>query len=197
MIATQPADPLTFDAAQREMRHAYRDGAPGMLVSATMWLIAGCVAWRMAPAKAVWALFVGGMLIHPLSVLVCRMLGRPARHSPANPLGALAMASTFWLILMLPLAYYVSLTRIEWFFPAMLAVIGGRYLTFATLFGNRLYWACGATLALAAYLLANAKASPALGAFTGAAVEAAYAVALLVVRRGSRDAQPVASVPTH
>jgi hypothetical protein len=87
------------------------------------------------------------------------------------------------MILSLPLAYTVSLLRIELFFPAMLFIIGGRYLTFSTVFGARIYWACGGALALAGYALARAHASPELGSFTGAAIEAAFAAAIFVTTR--------------
>ena len=102
-----------------------------------------------SPERGVWALLIGGMLIHPASVLLVKGLGRSGKHSPGNPLGSLALAATFWLVLSCVLAYVVSILRIEWFFPAMLFVIGGRYLVFATIFGTRTYWACGAALALA------------------------------------------------
>jgi hypothetical protein len=180
-VAGAPAP--TLADAQREMRHAYLGGAGGMLVSATAWAVAGVVAWRVSPTTAVWALFLGGMLIHPVSVLAYKALGRPGRHAPDNPLGALALAGTFWMLLMLPLAYAVSLVRIEWFFPAMLFVIGGRYLTFSTIFGTRLYWACGAALALAGYLLGRAGAPPATGAFAGAAIEAVFAMVIVATAR--------------
>ena len=61
----------------------------------------------------------------------------------------LALASTAWMILMTPLAYGASRLRIAWFFPAMLLIIGGRYLTAAIMFGDRTYWAFGAALVLA------------------------------------------------
>ena len=102
---------------------------------------------------------------------------------PGNPFGALAFASTIWMILSLPLAYAASRLHIEWFFPAMLFVIGGRYLTFSTIFGARIYWVCGAALAIAGYLLGRAYASPELGAFTGAAIEAAFALAIFASAR--------------
>jgi hypothetical protein len=174
---------MTVADAQREMRFAYYGGAPGMLTSATAWLVAGLVAHFQSPERAVWALFIGGMLIHPVAVLFTRALGRPGKHAADNPMGPLAMATTFWLILSLPLAYAVSLVRMEWFFPAMLFVIGGRYLTFSTMFGTRIYWACGAALALAGYALGRFNVAPALSAFSGAAVEAAFAAAIFVAAR--------------
>ncbi len=168
---------------QRDMRVAYIGGAPGMLTSAIAWLAAGSVALMQTPERAVWALFIGGMLIHPVAVLVTKAMGRSGAHRTGNPLGALALATTAWMIFCLPLAYVVSLHRIEWFFPAMLLVIGGRYLTFATIFGSRVFLVCGAVLALAAYALAATKSSPAIGAFTGAAIEAAFAMVILIDAR--------------
>lgn len=176
-------DLTTLAAAQRDMRSGYLGGAPGALVSGLTWAVAGCVATWVSPQRAVWALFAGGVFIHPVGVLLARLLGCPGKHAPGNPLGALAMATTFWMIMMLPLAYGISLLRIDLFFPAMLFVIGGRYLCFQTLFGNRVYWIFGAVLALAGYGLASLHAPVALGAFTGAAIEIAFAALLLVGTR--------------
>jgi hypothetical protein len=121
--ARLPRSALTLTAARREMRAAYLGGGPGILVSGTVWFIAGCTCLWHSPRQAVWTLFVGGMLIHPLAVLLLKGLGRPGTHTPGNPLGPLAMASTFWMILSLPLAYIASTVNIDWFFPAMLLVI--------------------------------------------------------------------------
>jgi hypothetical protein len=143
----------------------------------------------MAHGRAVWALFVGGMFIHPVAVMCTRLLGRPGRHTTDNPLGALAMATTFWMIMMLPLVYGVSLLRIDLFFPAMLLVIGGRYLCFQTLYGNRLYWVLGAVLALAGYGLAALHAPVVLGGFAGAVIEAMFACLLLASARREAGVQ--------
>jgi hypothetical protein len=171
---------LTIPAAQRDMRRAYLGGGPGVLVSGTVWFLAGLSCLWQSPQQAVWTLFVGGMLIHPLSVLLLKALGQPGAHSPGNPFGPLAMASTLWMILSLPLAYLASTVNIDWFFPAMLLVIGGRYLTFATIYGTRLYWVFGAVLATGAWVLASRHAAPAAGAFAGAAIEAMFGMAILV-----------------
>lgn len=176
---------MTIADAQRDMRHAYISGAPGMLTSAAVWLTAGIVALLQTPERALWMLFIGAVLIHPVSVLLVKALGRSGQHTKGNPLGSLAIATTVWLILSCAIAFGVALYRIEWFFPAMLCVIGGRYLTFATLYGMRAYWACGLTLALAAYVLLSLHAPPAAGAFTGAALEAGFAVAILFLSRSA------------
>ena len=174
---------MTIADAQREMRSAYYGGAPGMLTSAAVWLIAAMVATVITPERAIWTLFIGGMFIHPVSVLIVKVMGQSGKHSASNPLGSLASATTFWMILMMPLAYFVSRLHIEWFFPAMLSIIGGRYLTFATIFGTRVYWLCGIVLALAGCALGMTSAPPAISAFSGAAIEALFATAIFVSTR--------------
>lgn len=75
-----------------------------------------------------------------------------------------------------------SRTRRE-FFAAMLLVIGGRYLVFATLFGMRLYWVLGLVLAGAGFMLGwrGAPASAVVG--TGAAIELVFAAFGVVQHR--------------
>ena len=141
------------------------------------------VSHLVSATNAVWALFIGGALIHPVAVAMDKLLGRRGKHDTDNPLGPLAFASTIWLIFCLPIAYAVSTLNLSWFFPAMLMVIGGRYLTFATVFGLKTYWALGGTLAVAAYLLVRNDASPTLGAFAGSAIEFVFAAVLFVMAR--------------
>ena len=173
----------TVAEAQREMRAAYYSGAPGVLTSGLAWLTAAAVAMQMGAERAIWTLFVGGMLIHPVAVLLCKFLGRSGKHIAGNPMGSLAMATTLWMILSLPLAYAASLVRIEWFFPAMLLVIGGRYLTFGAIYGMRIYWFFGGALAAAGWLLARATAAPELSAAAGAAIEVGFAFGIFVIAR--------------
>jgi hypothetical protein len=184
---------LTIAAAQQDMRDAYLGGAPGMFVSGAVWAVAGLVGLWRSPQDAVWALYAGGVLIHPLSVLLARLLGRSGRHAPGNPLGMLAFATTIWMILMLFPVYGIALWHIELFFPAMLFVIGGRYLTFATLFGSKLFWACGAVLAAAGYGLAAQHAIPAAGAFAGSAIEIAFGAIVLAGSRGTKGTARVSA----
>ena len=175
-------------AAQADMRFGYYSGAPGIFASTIAWLCAAVVAMQASPGQAVWVLFAGGVLIHPVSVLFAKLLGRPGKHGTGNPLAPLAFATTLWLIFCLPLAYGISILRIEWFFPAMLLVIGGRYLTFGSLFGMRTYWVCGLALAASGYLLGKVNAAPATSAFAGASIEAAFAVVVMVL--GRREVRP-------
>lgn len=172
--------------AQSDMRSGYFNGAPGVLASALAWAAAALVALYSGPQHAVLALFAGGMLIHPLGMLLAKLLGRRGAHTPGNPLGVLALEGTIQMLLCLPLAYVISRYRLEWFFPAMLLVIGGRYLTFATIYGEAWYRWCGAALALAAMLLVKLAAAPALAAFVGAGIEAVFALVFFVRERANR-----------
>jgi len=172
--------------AQADMRSAYLSGGAGVFASSLAWLAAAIATLELPAQQAVWVLFAGGMAIHPASILICKLLGASGKHAKGNPLGLLAGATVFWLIFSLPLAYVVALYRIEWFFPAMLLVIGGRYLTFATLFGMRVYWVLGLTLAAAGYLLGKALATPTVGAFAGSALEVMFAAYILVLHRRTR-----------
>ena len=171
--------------AQQQMRHAWFGGAPGMIVSASVWAVAGAVASGGGAdfPRAMWTLFIGGMAIHPLAMLLAKLLGRPG-GAKGNPLERLALECTVTMILALPLAYAVAQFRPAWFFPAMMLVIGGRFFVFATIYGLRLYWACGALLAIAGYAAVVVGLAPAAAAFTSAAIEAVFGVILFVRLRG-------------
>ncbi len=173
----------TIQQAQKDFRFSYFGGAPGVLASALVWLTAGLVSIFRSPQQAVIALLVGGMLIHPVGLLITKVLGRSAKPAAGNPMTRLALETTAWLILSIPLVYVVSLYKIEWFFPAMLLVIGGRYAVFATMYGARTFWACGGALAAAAYVLVKINAGPTAGAFTGAAIEAVFAMVVFAQAR--------------
>lgn len=162
---------MTITDAQQNMRRAYYGGAPGVVTSGLIWLIAGFVTLYATPKYGIAALIIGGMFIFPISLLLCKLVGVSGKHDKSNPLGPLAMEGTFWMLLSIPIAFAASLYNIELFFPAMLLVIGGRYLTFSTLYGMKIYWVLGVILAATGFALAFFNAPVAYGAFAGAAIE--------------------------
>lgn len=174
---------LTVTQAQSDMRRGYYSGAAGILASALAWAAAAGTAALVSPENAIWVLLVGGALIHPVGLLICRLLGAPGSHAKGNPLGLLAGASTFWLIFSLPLAYVIGLQNPAWFFAAMLLVIGGRYLVFGTLYGMRLYWALGLALAGAGFVSAWLGAAAVVVVAAGAAIEAVFGLACVARHR--------------
>lgn len=82
------------------------------------------------------------MLIFPGSVLLCKIIGKPGKHSKNDPLAPPAIEGTIWMVLSIPVAIAAALYRIECFCPAMLLVIAGGYLTFATLYAARFLFIC-------------------------------------------------------
>ena len=175
------------EAQQQEMRHAYYDGAPGILVSGLVWIAAALVCDQFGMNKAVWTLLIGGALIYPIGTIVTKATGRPGKTSKANALNQLAMASTIWLILCCAMAYGLFLLKPALFFPAMMATIGSRYLIFASIFGRPIFWVLGVSLIVAANIAFFLAAPPAFAAGLGGLIEVLFA--FLVFSKASK--QPV------
>ena len=182
---------MNIEQAQADMRHAYLGGATGIFASGCVWLAAAITATVSTDRAAILALFIGGMFIHPLAMLLSKLAGRPGTHDKENPLARLAIESTVWLLLAIPIAFLASLQRPEWFFVGMLLTIGGRYFTFATLYGMRIYWACGAVLAGAAFALAALNANSMIAAAVGAGIEFIFAGAVFFAQQRKMGTLPV------
>jgi hypothetical protein len=178
---------MTLADAQRNMRDAYYGGAAGLFASGSIWLAAAIVTAVRDTRTGIVALLLGGMLIHPLAVLLCKALDRSGKHAPGNPLAPLAIESTVLLMLGLAIAFALSFSRADLFFPAMLLVIGGRYLVFQTLYGLRTYWLTGALLAAAGFGSAIGQLAPAAAAGTGALIELILGAVILAGERGKRN----------
>lgn len=166
--------------AQKDMRTAYCSGAPGVLVSGLTWLIAGLVSWFVTPQSGIITLVIGGMFIFPLSVLLGKAIGCSGKHDKSNPLAPLSLEGTVWMLLSIPIAIGTAFYNPNWFFPAMLLIIAGRYLTFSTLYGMRVYWLLGAILAVASIALLLLSAPAYAAAITGALIECAFSILLFV-----------------
>lgn len=169
--------------AQKDMRFAYFGGAVGLATSAMVWLAASAVAALVSVRAAIFTLLIGGMFIHPLAMALAKVLGRPGTHTKGNPLAPLALETTGLLLLGIVLAYVLAAFRSEFFFPAMLLVIGGRYLMFQTLYGLRAYWVCGGLLAAAAFACVLLRLAPAHSALAGGVIEAAFAAVIFAQQR--------------
>lgn len=166
--------------AQADLRKGYADGALGVLASGTVWMAAALVAFLVSSQTAIWTLFFGGMLIHPLGLLMAKLVGVPGNHSKQNPLGKLIMEGTIFMLMCIPLALLLSLQNHAWFFQGMLLIIGGRYLTFATLYGIKTYWILGAVLGAAAFALFFFNGNPAISALSGSMIEIGFGIFLFL-----------------
>lgn len=176
----------SISAAQSDMREAYYGGAPGIVVSGTAWLAAALVALYVGPKAGIMTLVFGGMLIFPVSVLFCKAIGSSGKHHKSNPLASLAIEATLWMLLAIPICIGAAFFKLEWFFPAMQLVIAGRYLTFSTLYGMRIYWLFGAVLACAGGSLLVVDASVFQGALVGALIEYAFGMAIFAIHKAKQ-----------
>jgi hypothetical protein len=179
---------MNISDAQKDMRYGYLGGGVGMFVSGVVWLVAGIIAITGEADRAIWALLIGGVLISPVSGVITNALGRPNKGATGNPLITLAMESTIWMIFCLPLAYALAQVNPLWFFPAMLLIIGGRYLTFSTVYGMRIYWLCGMLLAAAGGALVMLDIQFGVQPFAGALIE--IILAPFVFLRGRKEEKP-------
>ncbi len=139
---------MTFIEAQEDMRKSYFGGGPGAFASGLVWLTAGITALVSTKQVSVLVFFFGGMLIHPIGIMLSKALNRSGKHKNGNPLSYLALESTFMLFIGLFIAYLALQIRPNWFFSIMILIIGGRYLVFSSIYGMRIYWAFGTTLIL-------------------------------------------------
>ncbi len=172
--------------AQSDMRKGYANGSIGMIVSGLVWLTSAIVSLQFSDNHAIWTLLVGGMFIHPLGVLLCKLMRFSGTYTKGNPLGNFGMEGTVFMIMCLPLAFGLSLQHPEWFFQGMLLIIGGRYLTFASIYGNKLYWVLGAVLGVAAYLLFNYKVHSFGSALTGSLIEIIFGLYIFITFRKNK-----------
>lgn len=168
---------------QNDMNNAYYYGVPGIISSGSIWLLASMVSLLHSPNSGIATLIFGGMLIFPLSVLLCKLLGRSGKHKKENLLAPLAIEGTFWMLFSIPIAVAAAFYKPEWFFPAMLLVIGGRYLTFNTIYGNRLFWLFGISLVASSIVLIMLNAPVYVGGLTGGLIEFTFALLIFIRAR--------------
>ena len=178
----------TLVQVQTDMRRGYANGSIGIIVSGLTWLISLIVTYQYSASQAVWTLLIGGMLIHPVSVILYKTIGLSGNHTKGNPLGNLAMEGTIFMIMCLPIAFMLTLQHTEWFFQGMLLIIGGRYLTFSSIYGIKLYWIFGAILGIAAYLLFKNNVQSFGTLLTGALIEILFGLFMFIsFRRNNKN----------
>jgi uncharacterized protein DUF7010 len=125
--------------AQREVRSVYIGGFWGQLVASVIWLVAAAIGTWGTPKASILTIVLAGFFIFPLTQLMLRLSGRPARVCRENAFHYLGMQVAFVLpfsmLLLVPVGYF----RLNWFFPALMILLGAHYLPFATLYGMRMF----------------------------------------------------------
>lgn len=141
---------MVIEEAQADMRRAYVDGGPGVFISGAVWLIAAGVLHLHGPKAGFAALFLGGMLIFPLSKLATRFAFGRANEAKGNPLAATALESTIAMIGGLVVAWLFLPLKPVLAFPVAGIAVGTRYAVFKTVYGDAAFWIVGAAITVIA-----------------------------------------------
>jgi len=130
---------MDIQDAQREVRSVYVGGFWGQLVSSVIWLVSAALGTWETPKASILTVLIGGFFIFPLTQMLLRLSGRRASVSKENQFHYLGMQVAFVLpfsmLLLVPVGHY----NLNWFFPALMVLLGAHYLPFATLYGMRMF----------------------------------------------------------
>lgn len=130
---------MLVEDAQREVRTVFRGGFWGQLVASAIWLASAAFAVWVSPRAAILAAVLGGFFIFPLTQVLLRLSGRRVSLSSGNPLWYLGMQIAFTLPLTMLLLAPVTAFRLNWFYPALMILVGAHYLPFTFLYGMRMF----------------------------------------------------------
>lgn len=130
---------MDIQDAQREVRSVYIGGFWGQLVSSVIWLASAALGTWSTPKASILTALIAGFFIFPATQMILRLSGRPASTSRGNPFHWLGMQVAFVLPFSMLLLGPVGLYRLNWFFPALMVLVGAHYLPFATLYGMRMF----------------------------------------------------------
>jgi len=167
---------VTIEEGQREVRTMFLGGFPGQLSSAFFWTASAAAGVWGSKRLAILILVLGGAFIFPVAQLILRLMGRPATLSPGNPFNQLAMQVAFLVPLLLPLVGAATLHRLNWFYPALMIVVGAHYLPFCFLYGMRAFAVLGGLMLVAGLMIGTyASSSFTLGAWVSVVLLLAFA----------------------
>ena len=184
-------DDITISEAQREIRTRFVGGFYGQFVSGVLWLTSAGLAVARGPRASIIVLLVGGFFIFPVTELLIRTIGERRPVRPANALQSLGMQIAFVLPLSMPLLLPVALYRLNWFYPAMMILLGAHYLPFVFLYGMPMFAVLTALLVGGGILTAMYfSASFSVGAwYTGTALLVFAALGRRIANREYRALQ--------
>ncbi len=172
---------MELKALQSAMRTAHVCGAPGVLVSGVVWVVAGLTWLRSDEAHAFVVLLFAGSAIVPIGLFIAQVLLRAPKPVERNPLDRLGLESTFPLFAGLLIAYALLRVSPASVFPIVAITIGARYFVFRTIYDESVYWGLGtALIAVGVSALLGLMTWPVNIAVTVGFIEIAFAVVLFV-----------------
>ena len=126
--------------AQQDLRRAYVGGGPGVMISAIVWMVATWTQHTQGVGAGFTALFFGGMLIFPVTKLVCRAVFHRENESSSNPFGMTVLECTIAMIGGLFAAWLFLTSDPTLVFPLAAIAVGTHYFVFKTAYGDRSFW---------------------------------------------------------
>ncbi|MCJ7420977.1 DUF7010 family protein [Sphingomicrobium astaxanthinifaciens] len=178
---------MIIAVAQADLRRAFVGGGPGLIVSGLCWLAAGLVAQAKGVPTGYAVLFVTGMFIFPSALLLCRFLFGRAPAAKDNPLGRVALESTFAMIAGIVIAHLFLGSRPDYVFPLVAIAVGTHFLAFRTAYGDARFWGlAGIVTAIGGYAIWGNGLSALTVALLVAASEILFGLWLLASPRGER-----------
>lgn len=132
--------------AQAEARRAYYNGAIGIAVSGSVWIISGIISFLGEINYAMLALFFGGMLINPISTLIESKILKLFPVSKENSLIWIGLYTVPFIFIGMFAGFLLAPKNPALFFAFTLMAIGARYLCFQTIYGIRLFTFLGFAL---------------------------------------------------
>ncbi|MDZ7627515.1 MAG: hypothetical protein U5J99_03780 [Parvularculaceae bacterium] len=178
---------MDIKSAQQENRRSFVGGGPGVVVSGLVWLAAALVLSQAGTFPGFATLFIGGMLITPITTAVERMGFRRPAPSRENGLVALGLETAIAMIAGLLAASLFLKSAPEWVFPVAAMAVGTRYFSFATIYENKSFYVLGGLIAaIGAASIWGPVELPVAVPFAVAATEITFGLGLTLVSLRSR-----------
>ncbi|MEM7114516.1 MAG: hypothetical protein AAF614_18920 [Chloroflexota bacterium] len=134
---------MNLKTSQAEFRRAYLNGGVGAIISGIVWIIASLTQTLASIGTGFAVLFLGGMLIFPLTVAFLRAFTNRSLPSEENPGGRMVIETLFPMIAMFFAAWLILPMRPEFVMPLAAIAVGAHYFGFRSAYGDILYWILG------------------------------------------------------
>ncbi|WP_406696899.1 DUF7010 family protein [Sphingomonas glaciei] len=138
---------MLISDAQQDLRRAYVGGGPGVVISGFVWLAATWINHTAGAGPGFDSLFFGGMLIFPITKLVCRRAFGRENEFRSNPFGMTVLECTIAMIGGFFAAWLFLKSEPALVFPLAAVAVGTHYFVLKTAYGERLFWLIGGIVA--------------------------------------------------
>ena len=126
---------MDIRSAQEDVRNAYVRGSLAQGIMGVFWLVAAGLGNWVSEYAAILVMVLAVALTFPVTLLALHLLGRPMGLPGGHPMTPLVFQVAVVIPLSLILIGPISLYNLNWFFPALMFVMGIHYIPFIFLYG--------------------------------------------------------------